>query len=315
MDLTIWMNFLVQSALFAVAAGLVFGGLAGYALASWGSFPAWAGASVGALVPVLGLLTLAVLAVVRHQKVQAVPGEKWWVRSRAGRVFLVSLVVLASLLFVSLFLGWFKMKVYGITSLRIGAWGTALGGVLVISLLVVAGAAVLAARRPTRTGAVVLGWFGCWWMFLAVVALALQAQTVALAKSVGALKYTVGDVASLLHLNDIPGEVQLPEGIDPHLLGLDSSVVDFSRLDLAQAIPDVSFSVGPGWWLVLGFGLGSVLWSFAMVNRADARTRVAMGRPVALLSVAEPSSLSGWGRAEQQSTGDQGNLWQQWPEK
>ena len=277
MDLTIWLNFLIQSALIAAVSGLIFGGLAGYALASLGSIPVWSGVLVGALVPVIGLLALGIVALALHQKAQPIVGERWWIHSRAGRIFLITLGVLAGLLFFSMFLGWFKMRVAGIPALSVGAWGTAIGAVLVISLVVVVGAAALGARRPTRTGAVVIGWFGCWWLFLSVVALALQAPAVALADSVGALKYSVGDVTKLLHLENVAGEVQLPDGVDPAWLGLESSTVDLSTVDLAQAIPNVSFGVGPGWWLVLAFGIGAVAWSFAMVGHASARTRGAAG--------------------------------------
>ncbi|MDD0859576.1 hypothetical protein NHF46_21460 [Arthrobacter alpinus] len=210
MDLTIWLNFLIQTALIAAVSGLIFGGLAGYALASLGSIPVWVGVLVGALVPVIGLLVLAIVALSRHQKAQPIVGERWWIYSRAGRIFLITLGVLAGLLFFSMFLGWFKMRVAGIPALSVGAWGTAIGAVLVISLVVVVGAAALGARRPTRTGAVVIGWFGCWWLFLSVVALALQAPAVALADSVGALKYSVGDVTKLLNLKSVAGKCNCP---------------------------------------------------------------------------------------------------------
>ncbi len=294
MDLNIWLNFLMQSAMIAALASLVFGGLAGYALASLGSIPVWVGILVGALIPVLGLLILAIVALASHKKMAPLPGELWWIRSRAGRVFLTALGILAAVLLLSMFLGWFKMRIAGIPALSIGAWGTVIGAVLVISLVVVVGAAALGVRRPTRTGAVLMGWFGCWWMFLSVVAIALQAPAVSLASSVGALKYTVGDVTKLLNLENVAGEVRLPDGVDPAWLGLDSSTVDLSTVDLGQAIPDLSFSVGPGWWLALTFGFGAVVWSFAMINRASERTR-ACAAPAAHLIKIDPVQSQGFG--------------------
>lgn len=274
MDLTIWLDFALQSALIAVVATLIFGGLAGYALASLGGIPVWLGILVGALVPVAGVVALAIVAMVRHTK-KAGPKipEKWWVRSKAGMAHQIALGVLALLLVVSMFMGWFTIRIAGLSGLSIGAWGTVIGVALLASLVVVLGAGLLGARRPSRIGAVVMGWFGCWWLFLAVAAIALRAPAVTLADSLGALKYTVGDAAKVLHLDNINGTVHVPDGIDPKFLGLGSSTVDVKGLNLADVIPGLDFDIGPGWYLVLAFALGAVVWSFAMVGQASARNR------------------------------------------
>ncbi|ALO65621.1 hypothetical protein AS189_02840 [Arthrobacter alpinus] len=87
-------------------------------------------------------------------------------------------------------------------------------------------------------------------------------------------------------------------------------------VDLAQAIPNISFSVGPGWWLVLAFGIGAVAWSFAMVGHASARTRgVAKTRNGAAVSTVQapiaPSTVPGaWNPAGPQTYVNQKSPWE-----
>ncbi|QCB96212.1 hypothetical protein E5206_04105 [Arthrobacter sp. PAMC25564] len=269
-NLGMWANFAIQSGLIAVLAASLFGAIAGFGLASIGRFSRTLGVAAGILVPVLGVAILAAVAVARRERRSghdtALP---WQWKSRSGIVSLASLAALTGVVAVTAFVDWFVVRIPGVSRISVGAWGTVLGGAVVvtIALMILGGLPLL--RRPSRGSAILLAWVGSTWMFLAGVAVALRAPVVELASSLGALKFTVADALGALNLDAGAVGIDLPPTVDPAMLGLSGARVEPGAVDLAAPIQGLQFEIGPAWYCLLLFSAGLLLWSFLVVRQAD----------------------------------------------
>ncbi|MDP9905651.1 hypothetical protein [Arthrobacter bambusae] len=269
MDFTIWTNFLLQTLLIASASTLVFGALVGYALASAAKLRLWSSIALGALVPVGGVLTLSAIALARRNNV-AKAGETQRQHAttlHAERWLLFGFAFISAALICAMFLGWFNVSLPYLRIGDIGAWGTPLGAAVVASIAATAAAWLLSLRMPSRISAILLAWFGSWWLFLSGIFLAVQAPAGELARAFGGVQYTLGDVLSLLHVGTKTAMLTLPDGVDPHALGLESTTVDLASINLGASIPDIRFDVGPGWWAMLAFAVGSLTMSAAIIRQ------------------------------------------------
>lgn len=237
----IWAHFVIQSGFIAVLAASLFGAIAGFGLASIGRFSRVLGVAAGVVVPVLGVGILAAVAVARRERR---PGHgtapPWQWKSRGGKLSLAGLAALTGVVAVTAFVDWFVVRIPGIPRISVGAWGTVLGGavVLTIVLMILGGLPLL--RRPSRGCAILLAWVGSTWMFLAGVAVALRAPAVELASSLGALKFTVADALGALNL-DAGTLGGLPPVVDPAALGLPGPRIEPGAVDLAAPIQGLQF--------------------------------------------------------------------------
>lgn len=280
MDFTVWTNFIIQTLVLGFLAAGIFGALAGYALASVGRYRTWIGAFVGGLIPVLGVLVLAVISIARVAGKASRPRlDTWWVASKAGQWTLLSLSGLAGLLAVSLGLGWFTLRLPGLPNSNLGAWGSVIGLMIMVSIIVLALAAALCLRVPSRLGGAAVAAIGCAWLVLAGTAIALRAPVLQLAISIRAVK-----------LEDVLARLRTEAGLDagalaPEFDAVDSVAPDLGQLggnDLSAALASVQLDLGPAWYLVLAFAAGAIVWSWTVIRAAN---RVSIAAPAVALPV------------------------------
>jgi hypothetical protein len=276
-DFTIWVNFIIQTLVLGFLAAGVFGALAGYALASVGRYRTWIGVLAGGLVPVVGVLVLAVLSSARGAgKASGAHVDKWWVTSKSGLLTLLSLSGLTGLLAISLGLGWFTFRFPGLPNSNLGAWGSVLGFVIIVSMIVLALAAALSLRIPSRLGGAAVAGIGSVWLFLAGTAIALRAPVLQLATSIRAAK-----------LEHVLAYLGTEGGLDVGALAGEFDAVDSVAPDLAQlggndsstSLASIQLDLGPAWYLVLAFAVGSIVWSWTVMRAAN---RVSNAPAVAL---------------------------------
>lgn len=267
MDFTIWANFIVQTLVLGFLAAGIFGALVGYALASVGRYRTWIGVFVGGLFPILGVLVLAVISIARVAGKASPPRlDKWWVTSKTGLLTLLSLSGLTGLLAVSLGLGWFTFRLPGLPNSNLGAWGSAIGSMIVVSIIVLALAAVLSLRIPSRLGGAAVASIGSAWLFLAGTAIALRAPVLQLAISIRAVK-----------LEDVLARLGTEAGLGagaraPEFDAVDSVAPSLAQLggnELSASLASVQLDLGPAWYLVLAFAAGSILWSWTVIRAAN----------------------------------------------
>jgi hypothetical protein len=309
MNLSLWIGFLMQSAGLAVLAGALFGALAGYVLASGARFKPWQGIAIGALLPVVGVMVLAIVALIRRNPSPGLaPGVSWHWRTRTGKIVFGSLAVLCGLAVAGFFVAWFDVRLPGLPKLHVWAPGTVLGVALGFSLLMVFLAGLLSVRRPSRAAAVVLAGVGTSWLFLSGVVVAMQAPAVELAGSLGALKFTVGDILSMAGVDIGSAEILLPEAINPAALGLPGAALNAGDMDLAAPLKDVDFGVGTGWYLMLAFALGVVVLAFVTARLA---CRQFSDTSEITLSTSPALSPEMWpsGTSVSDETSGAGNIW------
>ena len=260
MNLSLWLGFLMQAAGLAVLTGALFGAVAGYVLASGARFKPWQGIALGALLPVVGVVLLAIVAIVRRNPSSGrVPGVPWHWRTRQGKIVFASLTVLCGLVVTGFFVAWFDVRLPGVPKLNIRAPGTFLGVTLGLSLLLILFAGGLSARRPSKAAAVVLAGLGTAWLFVSGAVLAVQGPAFELARSLGALRFTVGDILALTGVDTGSAVVVLPEVINPASLGLPSTPLTADDMNLAAPLKDIEFGVGAGWYLMMAFAVGVVV--------------------------------------------------------
>ena len=269
MNLNTWLVFLAQAAGLAALAGAIFGAVAGAVLASPAGVRPWQGLAVGSLLPVFGLTVLAIMALVRR-KPSSRPALRtaWHLRTKAGVLVFVSLALLFALAVAGFFVSWFTLRLPGVPRLNVRAPGSFLGVTLGCSLLLIVVAGLLSARRPSRIAPVVLAGVGTAWLFLSGVVLAIQVPAFELAKSLGALRFTVGDILSLAGVDTSSAVVVLPDSINPAALGLASARLSPSDMNLASPLRDINLGVGTGWYLMLVFALGVVVLATATAQLA-----------------------------------------------
>jgi len=269
MNLSLWLGFLMQAAGLAVLTGALFGAVAGYVLASSARIKPWQGIAVGALVPIVGVMVLAIVAIVRRNSASGrVPGVPWHWRTKQGKIVFASLAVLCGLAVTGFFVGWFIVRLPGFPRLDVRAPGTFLGVTLGLSVLLILFTGVLSARRPSKAAAVVLAGLGTTWLFVSGVVLAIQEPAFELARSLGALRFTVGDILAVAGVDTRSAVVVLPEVINPATLGLPSATLTAEDMNLAAPLKDIEFGVGTGWYLMLAFGVGVVALALATARAA-----------------------------------------------
>jgi hypothetical protein len=177
----------------------IFGALVGYALASVGGYRHWIGIVVGGLVPVFGVMALAIASIASAPGRAPRPSaDEWWVTSKAGLSTLLSVSALAGLQAISLRLGWFTVRFLGLPASTLSVWGSAVGFVIMVSILVLAFAALLGLRGPSRLAGTAVAAIGSIWPFLSGTAVALRAPLLQLAASIGAVKISPDDVLTFL---------------------------------------------------------------------------------------------------------------------
>jgi hypothetical protein len=268
-DVSLWTNFASQLAVIAYLTAGIFGALAGYALASVGAYKPWIGIALGGLVPVLGVLGLAIASIARA------PGRssqsstvEWWVTSRAGRHTLLAVAALAGLLAACLPLAWFNFRLPGVPSSALGVWGSPIGVMIVMSILVLVLAALLGLRRPSRLAGTAAAAVGSVWLLLSGATMALRAPVLQLAASIEAVKISPDAIrtflASTFGLNfskvpTFPSEVLATSDL-PSQLGQDDSSLSLASI---QLVP------GPAWYCLLAFGAGSIVWSWMVLRAAN----------------------------------------------
>lgn len=260
MNLSLWLVFLMQAAGLAALSGALFGVVAGSVLASRAGVKPWQGMAIGALLPVVGVAVLSIVALVRRKRSSArVSGVIWHWRTQPGKIVFVSLALLFALAVVGFFVAWFTVRLPGVPKLNVRAPGSFLGVTLGISLLLLVVTGLLSARRPSKTAAIVLAGLGSTWLFLSGVVLAIQVPAFDLARSLGALQFTVGDILSLAGVDTSSAVVVLPDAINPAALGLASARLSADDMHLATPLKDVDLGVGTGWYLMLVFAVGVVV--------------------------------------------------------
>lgn len=275
-----WFGFLLQSLLFAYLGSVLFGALAGYTLARTGRLNLWLGVLVGGLIPVVGILGLAVAALVRYRGGSERPGSGWWVKSSAGRRPLFVLGILCIPLVFALTLGWFVLKIPGITLFRLGTADPVVGAIVAVSILSIIAAAACSLRAPSRIGALLVAWSGIWCLFIGAVALAVTRPMAEITASIAALNYTVGDLAAVVSGEQLPDLDSAPTLLRDIMERFSITPEALTDFDMAAALPTLGFVVGPGIYCILLFGVGAVAWSLWMflLAAADSR-RLGLGQP------------------------------------
>jgi hypothetical protein len=279
-DISLWTNFAIQLAVIAYLTAGIFGALAGYALASVGAYRPWIGIALGGLVPVLGVLGLAIASIARAQgRSSRSSTEGWWVTSRAGRHTLLAVVALAGLLAACLPLAWFNFRLPGVPGSALGVWGSPIGVMIAVSILVVVLAALLGLRRPSRLAGTAAAAVGSVWLFVSGATIALRAPVLQLAASIEAVKISPDNIRAFfastfgLNISNVPtfsSEVLATSDL-PLRLGQDNSL----------SLASILLEPGPAWYCLLAFAAGSIAWAWIVLriaNRAPIR-RVALPVP------------------------------------
>lgn len=293
LDVTLWTNFVIQTAIIGFLTSGIFGALAGYALASAGGYRPWIGSAVGGCVPVLGVLALAIAFVARApRQASRASAEGWWVTSRAGLLSLLAVGALAALLASCLYVGWFTFRFSGVPSSTLGVWGSPIGVMIVVSIFVLALAALLGLRRPSRLAGTAVAAIGSVWLFLSGSTIALRASVLQLAASVEAMKVSSYDFLTLL---TAPVD-RVISGLDP-TSSSESSVGSDLALQLGLHNSSLSFGsvrleLGPAWYCLLAFAAGSIAWSWLVLRAANRASRSTTAAPDAVGVEATPTVVS-----------------------
>lgn len=268
--MSLWTNFAIQLAVIAYLTSGIFGALAGYALASVGSYRPWVGMVVGGLVPVLGVLALAIASVARAPgRSSGASAKGWWVTSRGGLYTLLAVAALAGLLAACLSLAWFTFRLPGVPGSTLGIWGSPVGVLIAVSILVLALAALLGLRRPSRLAGTAVAAIGSGWLFLSGATIALRAPVLQLAASIEAVKISSDDILTFLAspfgltVSDanpaLPSEALASSGL-PLALSQDNSSLSLASIQL---------ELGPAWYCLLAFAVGSIAWSWVVLRAAN----------------------------------------------
>jgi hypothetical protein len=156
-------------------AAAVFWGLAGGALASWLGRSIWRGAALGAALPIVGAVVQLVRAGIRRGTA-GTPGGALRPRPSwpglLARVGVATVAVLAAAaLVVVTDLADTHLGVAGVTRLSLTVRDVGLATVTVVTVVVLAIAAVVSWLRPSRAAAVAVAWCASWWLLWGLAAM------------------------------------------------------------------------------------------------------------------------------------------------
>ena len=244
--------------------------MAGYALASAGGYRPWIGGAVGGFVPILGVLALVIALIARAPRpASRASADGWWVTSRAGLFTLLAVGALAALLASCLYVAWFTFRFSGVTSSTLGVWGSPIGVMVVVSIVVLAFAALLGLRSPSRIAGTAVAAIGSIWLFLSGSTIALRAPVLQLAASIEAMKISSDDFLTFLAAPvdrvisglDPTSSSEISVGSDLALqLGLHNSTL---------SVGSIRLELGPAWYCLLAFAAGSIAWSWSVLRAAN----------------------------------------------
>jgi hypothetical protein len=269
-DISLWTNFAIQLAVIAYLSAGIFGALAGYALASVGAYRPWIGIALGGLVPVLGVLALAIASIARAPgRSSRARADQWWVTSRAGLYTLLAVAALAGLLAACLFLAWFTFRLPGVPGSTLGVWGSPIGVVVGVSILVLAFAALLGIRRPSRLAGTSVAAIGSIWLFLSGASIALRAPVLQLAASIESVKISSDDILTFIAS---PFGLTVSDAIPAfpsEALATSGLPLELSQDNSSLSLASIQLELGPAWYCLLAFTAGSIVWSWVVLRAAN----------------------------------------------
>lgn len=274
MDFGDWIGLAGQLSVLTVLTIALAGALFGAAIARWAAFPIWLGVLLGVLAPILGPLIAALVSVQSRSRdgstrVRGAGGsDKTPTSSRRLDAIWIAVAILAAI--VALIVPWFELR-FGAGSPRLSvyAWGRAIDVLLIVSIVLLTAAlmvVILARHRPAAVVLVIP--VVAFWAWAAAGLAFLSAPLERLLSAVGGLEYTVGAALAFLGIDTSTATIVLPEGIDPAVLGLESSTIDVASLDLAAMIPTLGLRPAVGWYIMLGAAIVLLVWVVvALVSR------------------------------------------------
>lgn len=164
-----------------------------------------------------------------------------YIKTTAGRVQLWSSLGLIPILVGSLFMDWFFVAGVDGSNFGLKAFSTGFDFWIILTIVGIGGSLLLSIKNPSRWGAVVLAWFGSWWLLLASASLTAREvfiQGVSL----------VYQIPELLQKYDIP---------------------------LVGSIKTYAFDVGSAWYVILCSAILMIAGAIAILIRADNEAKLA----------------------------------------